>query len=190
MYTTSHIATATPVSPDVVKTINELLHEQARLSTSGDDTRLDRLVARLLDIDESDSLVLEALAGESAELRRTPADFHNALKQVIHELRLFQLFCLSNEGAFHRSICPVAYDERTGMHYPREMENWRANFRAMAPEQQMMAATIIWLYRSGSDSTWLRRVPCTWRAIEALHYMRDAGCLSLWLRLIARYPGW
>ena len=53
----------------------------------------------------------------------------------------------------------------------------------------MMAATIIWLYRSGRDSTWLRRVPCTWRAAEALHYMNEAGCLALWLQLIASYPG-
>lgn len=39
-------------------------------------------------------------------------------------------------------------------------------------------------------STWLRRVPCTWSAAEALHYLRDAGCLPQWQRLVATCPGW
>jgi hypothetical protein len=52
-----------------------------------------------------------------------------------------------------------------------------------------MAATIVWLYQSGPDSTWLRRVPCTWGAVEAIRYMKDAGALARWLRLVALYPG-
>ena len=54
----------------------------------------------------------------------------------------------------------------------------------------MLAATIVWLYQHGADSTWLRRVPCTWSAAEALHYLRDAGCLPQWQRLVATCPGW
>jgi len=38
--------------------------------------------------------------------------------------------------------------------------------------QQMFAASIIWLYRGGKDRVWLRRVPCTWSATEALHALR------------------
>jgi hypothetical protein len=60
----------------------------------------------------------------------------------------------------------------------------------MAPECQMVAATIVWLYRAGSDSIWLRRVPSAWRAVEALRYMRDADVLDLWLNLIVNYTGW
>ncbi len=71
-----------------------------------------------------------------------------------------------------------------------EMARWRADFRAMAPEQQMVAATLIWLYRAGPDSIWLRRVRCAWFAMDALRHLQDADCISLWLRIIATYPGW
>jgi hypothetical protein len=171
--------------------INEALHLQAHISTPSNDTRLDRLVQHLLDLDDDNAMELETLGGVPMALgSRSPASFNNALQQVMRQLQLFKLFCPSQEGEFHRSICPAAYNERTGEHHPEEMARWRAEFRGMAPEQQMMAATIIWLYQSGPDSTWLRRVPCTWRAGEAMQYMRDAGCLSLWLSLVARYPGW
>lgn len=121
---------------------------------------------------------------------RCPEHFYVALQQAIRQLRLFGLFDRTQDGDYHRSICPAAYSERTGEHYPKEMARWRADFRAMFPEQQMMAATIVWMYRAGPDSIWLRRVPCTWKASEALHYMHDTGNLSIWLQLVANYPGW
>ncbi|QBR00188.1 hypothetical protein [Paraburkholderia pallida] len=179
------------VSLDVVETLNKTLHERAHISTAVGETRLDRLVAQLLDLDDEDGQVLQVL-GEAPGTHpgQSSANFHAALQLAIRELKLADLFCTSEGREHHRSICPAAYDERSGTHHPVEMAQWRARYRAMAPEQQMMTATIIWLYQSGRDSTWLRRVPCTWRAIEALHYMRDTGCLSLWVRLIATCPGW
>ncbi|WP_423382467.1 hypothetical protein [Burkholderia sp. LMG 32019] len=174
--------------PDMVLRV---LYARAQISTPRNEVRMDRLVAGSLDLDDHETLLLEALAGGTCvRTMRTPAHFFTVLKQAISELRLSRLFCSSSQGEFHRSICPAAYDERSGEHHPAEMAEWRAAFRAMAPEQQMMAATIVWMYRSGADSIWLRRVPCTWRAQEALRYMRDAGCLAIWIRLIARFPGW
>lgn len=176
---------------DNADVVLRVLYEQARISTPKSEVRLDRLVARSLDLDDREALMLGALAGTArARAMRSPAHFLAALKQAITELRLSRLFCSSGQGEFHRGICPAAYDERSGEHHPAEMAEWRAVFRAMAPEQQMMAATIVWLYRSGTDSIWLRRVPCTWRAQEALRYLHDAGCLATWVRLIATFPGW
>ena len=109
---------------------------------------------------------------------------------MIREQRLHQLFTTAEGGQFHRGIVPAAYDERTGQVIGDEMAEWRAAYRAMAPERQMRAATIVWLYRCGPDSIWLRRVPCAWRATEALCYLKGAGCLSQSLRLLALYPGW
>jgi hypothetical protein len=152
--------------------------------------RLEYLVLALLEIDETEATQLEGLSGSEASFNRYPESFYHTLLLAIRQLRLFKLFVRTPEGDHHRSVCPTAYNERAGEHYPEEKARWRADFRAMNPEQQMMAATIIWLYRSGSDSIWLRRVPCTWKASEALHYMHDAGCLALWLQLISRYPGW
>ncbi|WP_423369809.1 hypothetical protein [Burkholderia sp. LMG 32019] len=174
--------------PDMVLRV---LYARAQISTPRNEVRMDRLVAGSLDLDDHETLLLEELAGGTCvRTMRAPAHFFTVLKQAISELRLSRLFCSSSQGEFHRSICPAAYDERSGEHHPAEMAEWRAAFRAMAPEQQMMAATIVWMYRSGADSIWLRRVPCTWLAQEALRYMGDAGCLTIWIRLIARFPGW
>lgn len=155
-----------------------------------DEIRLEDLVLRLLDLDPEEAAQLESLSDSEGPLARNQEHFYETLQQAIRQLRLFKLFTRTHDGEYHRGVCPAAYNERTGEHYPQEMARWRADFRAMTPEQQMVATTIIWMYRAGPDSIWLRRVPCTWKASEALHYMHDTGCLSVWLQLIARYPGW
>jgi hypothetical protein len=60
----------------------------------------------------------------------------------------------------------------------------------MMDERQMLAASIIWLYRAAKDNVWLRRVPCTWHAGEAIACMKAAGVLGGWARHFALYPGW
>jgi hypothetical protein len=191
METTLHTSGSRVVSLDIVEILNGTLQERANVTTAAGETRLDRLVTQLLDLGEEDAEILQALIDvPGSHAGQSPANFYAALQLAIRQLRLAHLFCTSEGREHHRSICPAAYDERTGTHHPAEMAEWRARYRAMAPERQMMTATIIWLYQSGPDSTWLRRVPCTWRAVEALHYMQDTGCLALWVRLIATYPGW
>jgi hypothetical protein len=56
--------------------------------------------------------------------------------------------------------------------------------------QSAAAASVIWLYRAGKDNVWLRLVPCTWHAGDAIERMRSTGLLSDWARLFALYPGW
>lgn len=132
-----------------------------------------------------------AMAGaEPGRFERSAFAFHAELMRAIRSLGLHRLFCGSVAGDHHRGICPTAHDERTGEIDAQERARWRADFRALAPERQMVAATIVWLYRSGPGTIWLRRVPCTWLAVEALRYMQDAGCVSLRLRLVCACPGW
>lgn len=153
--------------------------------------RLDSLVSRCLSMSETEANVLLLLAADQpAPNAQSPEAFHDTLLDVIRQQKLHVLFSRTERGEFHRGIIPSAYNERTGEVYAQEMARWRADYRDMAPERQMMAATIVWLYQSGPDSTWLRRVPCTWLATEALNYMRDAGCMGAWMRLLATYPGW
>lgn len=152
--------------------------------------RLEDLVLRLLDLDNEEAAQMDSRSDSDSPFERSPERFNETLQQAIRQLRLFKLFARTRDGEHHRSVCPAAYNERTGEHYPEEMARWRADFRTMSPEQQMVATTIVWMYRSGPDSIWLRRVPCTWKASEALHYMHDTGCLAVWLQLVARYPGW
>jgi hypothetical protein len=156
-----------------------------------DNVRLSAVVSKCLDMDLPEARFLFALAGAPyTQTEQSPQAFNKVLHEVIYRYRLQNLFCAGASGEHHRGVTPTGYNEITGDTYADEMARWRADFRAMAPERQMMAATIIWLYQSGPDTTWLRRVPCTWRASEALNYLRDANCLSDWLRLLATYPGW
>ncbi len=154
-------------------------------------TRLSAVVHDLVDKDANESRLLLALADAKPVDEAPSAEaFHMALMHAISLHRLHRLFTHGESGEHHRGVVPGGYSERTGQTFPHEMAAWRADFRAMAPAQQMLAATIVWLYQSGPDSTWLRRVPCTWPASEAIQYMRDAGCIRDWLRLVALCPGW
>ncbi|WP_201313090.1 hypothetical protein [Dyella sp. EPa41] len=153
--------------------------------------RLEDLVLQLLDMDEHEAAAVAALKGEPSVLfRRDPEHFLDILLQVIRHYRLSPLFSRDPECEHHRSVHPAAYHRRAGEPYPADMAQWRSDFRAMNPEQQMFSATLIWMYQAGPDSTWLRRVPCTWRASEALQYLSDAGCLARWLMLMAHYVPW
>lgn len=153
--------------------------------------RLDQLVGHCLDMTHPEAVFLANLRGvPPRKPQRTPEGFFGSLRRAISACGLWPLFTVAEGAQWHRSVIPAAYNERTGEINPAEMAEWRAAFRAMAPERQMLAATIIWLYRAGTDSIWLRRVPSSWRAAEALRYMRDANVLNLWLDLIVNYPGW
>ncbi|WP_338801909.1 hypothetical protein V9L13_06445 [Pseudomonas sp. RSB 5.4] len=173
-----------------VKAVKQDSLSPAATSSRLDEMRLEHLVLWLLDLDLEEAAQIDALSNSVYPFERSPERFHEALQQTIRQLKLFNLFAKTGDGEYHRSVYPSAYNACTGENYPEEMARWRADFRAMSPEQQMVVTTIVWMYRSGPDSIWLRRVPCTWKASEALHYMHDAGCLSLWLQLVARYPGW
>lgn len=174
-----------------VATIFSISQFPNEIGSRFDHIRLSAVVYQCLDMDLSEAKLLFALAGESpAQTEQSPQAFNKVLQEVLYRYRLQNLFCAGQSGEHHRGITPTGYNELTGDIYAEEMAKWRADFRAMAPERQMMAATIIWLYQSGPDNTWLRRVPCTWRASEALNYLQDADCLRDWLRLLATYPGW
>ena len=195
-----HAVRTQPVRVDLIGDANPLsdlalivraLHPSPADTRKGGSRRLGELVCSGLAMSHDEAAAAWAMAGaEPSRFERGAFAFHAELMHAIRSLGLHRLFCGSSAGDHHRGICPAAYDERTGEIHAQEMAQWRADFRALAPERQMVAATIVWLYRSGPDTTWLRRVPCTWLAVEALRYMQDAGCVSLWLRLVCTCPGW
>jgi hypothetical protein len=134
-------------------------------------------------------LVIRCLALDD-DAARSASEFCHQLRATIATFRLGLLFAWDGEGEHHRTMIPRGYHRETGAIIEAEMMQWRADYRSLAPERQMLAATVVWLYQQGADSTWLRRVPCTWGAAEALHYLRDAGCLPQWQRLVTTCPGW
>jgi hypothetical protein len=101
--------------------------------------------------------------------------FDHHLRHIIKRYGLATLFSDDGPGPRHHAIRPAGYDFHSDAVIPIAMEQWRADYRAMAAHRQMLAASIIWLYRGGKDSCWLRRVPCTWRAADGLHALRSGG---------------
>ena len=155
------------------------------------DYRLTRLVLTRFDMDDVDATAFidltEATAPRSV-LGGTP--FNDHLRTSIDHFGLTDLFCDEGPGRHHQAIRPTGYDYYVEAVDAAAMEKWRADYRAMSSAQQMFAATIIWLYRGGKDNRWLRRVPSTWHAVDAIDEMRGRDALADWGCLISLYPGW
>jgi hypothetical protein len=155
------------------------------------DYRLTRLVLSRFDMDDVEASVFidltEATAPETA-LGGTP--FNDHLRTSIDRFALTDLFCDDGPGRHHQAIRPTGYNYYVDAVDADAMEKWRADYRAMSSARQMFAATIIWLYRGGKDNRWLRRVPCTWHAVDAVGETRRSDMLADWGILVALYPGW
>jgi hypothetical protein len=151
--------------------------------------RLSMLVLLRLDLDVRD---VEALMHSGVKAFGATGDrvFDACLRGVIADFGLELLFVNDGPGLHHQAMRPRGYDFAAGDVDPAGMEKWRADYRAMAPAQQMTAATILWLYRGKRDFRWLRRVPCDWNAADAVDELERAGALQRWGALVALYPGW
>jgi hypothetical protein len=177
---------------DAVRTLLSLaLSDPRKARDRFPDYRLTRLVLTRFDMDDVEASVFidltEATAPETV-LGGTP--FNDHLRTSIDRFALTDLFCDDGPGRHHQAIRPTGHDYYVDAVDAAAMEKWRANYRAMSPAQQMFAATIIWLYRGGKDNRWLRRVPCTWHAVDAVGEMQRSDILADWGILVSLYPGW
>lgn len=154
--------------------------------------RLTRLVGARLELDDADIVHLSNILG--VDLLRPvagmPRPFDHQLRHTIDRFDLGALFTDDGYGPYHHAIRPAGYDFHRDEVNPAGMEQWRANYRAMPDVRQMIAASILWLYRAGKDNVWLRRVPCTWHAADAIVALNAGNALDDWARLYVLYPGW
>lgn len=134
---------------------------------------------------------LTRLVGARLELPVAGASkpFDHHLRHVIALYELGALFRDDGHAPYHHAMGPTGYDYHRDEVNPHGMERWRADYRAMPDVRQMMAASLLWLYRAGKDNVWLRRVPCIWHAAEAIACLRANGAYEDWARLYALYPG-
>jgi hypothetical protein len=156
------------------------------------DLRLTEIVVARFDMDVVEASCFLEFCGATAVSSPHHADaaFHEQLRRTLDRYELGGLFVDDGPGRHHHAVRPRGYDYSVDALDPKDMETWRSDYRNMHPTQQILAASIIWLYRGGKDHVWLRRVPCTWRATEALHVLRVNRALSDWGRLIFLFPGW
>jgi hypothetical protein len=110
------------------------------------------------------------------------------LLDVIARYELNPLFTRVPDRAVNGiDVRPRGIDWRTEQVDAEEMLEWR-RYKALLPVRQMMAVTIITLYRGELDKTWLARLPSTWHAADAVAALLEAGALRDWGRLVALYP--
>ena len=178
--------------PEPLRVIALALQSTARAKRQFPDYRLTRLIGARLELDDTDIAQLAIMFGGSLlqSVRATPRPFDHHLRFVIDHYELEALFRDDGHAPYHHAIRPTGYDFHRDQVIPTGMEQWRADYRSMPDDRQMMAASIIWFYRAGKDNVWLRRVPCTWHAADALACMKHASTLEDWVRLFALYPGW
>jgi hypothetical protein len=166
--------------------------DSARAKEKFPDYRLTQLVLARLDMTDSEATVfadfIDAMPLGPNFFGLAP--FYDHLRASIERFGLGALFGNDGPGKYHHTIRPCGYDYHADAVDPAGMERWRAGYRAMTSAQQMFAASIIWLYRGKKDNCWLRRVPCTWHAADAIDEMRRQDMLADWARLVLLYPGW
>lgn len=154
------------------------------------DGRLSKLVALRFDMDDDEARRFALACGNAAATTARHASFDRHLRRAILQYRLTNLFQDIGSGRHHQAIKPTGYDHIEDVVIPDAMAQWRATYRALPETHQMMAATIIWLYRGGPDTVWLRRVAVAWPAAYAIGVLREDGALADWGLLVALYPGW
>lgn len=162
----------------------------ANLSQWRLDGRLSNLVAQRFDMDDDEALRFAlACGGDPAALTgHEPFDCH--LRTVIRRYGLTSLFHDNGQYPHHHAIKPTGYDHDEDAVISEAMAQWRATYRALPEAHQMIVATIIWLYRAGPDTVWLRRVAVAWPAADAIVLLCATGVLPDWGLLVSLYPGW
>jgi hypothetical protein len=154
------------------------------------DGRLSNLVAQRFDMDNDEALRFALACGGDLDATMGHEPFDRHLRTMILRYGLTSLFHDNGQSPHHHAIKPTGYDYDADAVIPEAMAQWRATYRALPEVHQIIAATIIWLYRGGPDTVWLRRVAVAWPAAEAIALLRSTGALPDWGLLVSLYPGW
>jgi hypothetical protein len=157
--------------------------------------RLVDLVAKRPAMDDREARALADVCNAKVEMRFTGSALAPAFNvQLLHVIDRYQLGAFftrdANRAINGIDVRPLGFDPRSGQVDPVAMAAWRRAYKALPAPEQMMVATIIWLYRGGPDKTWLNRLPCKWYATDAVLALGFAGMGPDWGKLVALYPGW
>jgi hypothetical protein len=153
------------------------------------------LVQKAHQLDLPEKAALAALCG-AHETRRwhDPAAFGQQVWQVVDKYDLHPFFTRIEvpygSGGEHYYLRPRGIDERTSDPIDAEIQEWRSAYRTASPLRQLMAATVLQLYKQGEDKHWMVRVKKDWHASEGIGILRAEGALEDWGRLYALYSGW
>lgn len=151
------------------------------------------LVAKRPSMDETEAQALAAICGAEATppfwSNRPPFRAH--LLDVIARYDLGAFFVPDEEKGDRQLVRPAGFNYGGDWDAnPADLAKWRADYRKLPPERQLMVATIVRLYNSNETHWVVGRVPKNWHAAEGISILHGAGALADWARLVALYPGW
>jgi len=153
--------------------------------------RLVDVVAKVPVMDGREIRALATVCGAKIDSSSRAPAFAAHLLDVIARYELDAFFTRVPDRAVNGiDVRPRGIDWRTEQVDAQAMAEWRRAYKTLVPARQMLVATIITLYRSEPDKTWLVRLPSTWHAADAIAALLEAGALRDWGRLVALYPGW
>lgn len=146
-------------------------------------------------MDTAECGALAALCGvKEARPWHDPVAFGEQVLAMIDRYDLHAFFERTDRafgtGGAHYTVRPRGIDWNTSEPIPEEIKQWRSAYRAATPLRQLMAATVLQLYKQGEDKHWMVRVKKDWHASEAIEILRAEGALADWGRLYALYSGW
>jgi len=145
-------------------------------------------------MDRREAAALAAVCGERIPSEPDPdaRDFAAHLLDVI-DRRGFHAFYgryPEHPACYGIDVRPHGIDWQTHDTDDVGIRAWRKAYKELEAADQIMIATITWLYIGRRENAWLWRVPYRWHAADAIHILKEAGLLGDWAKLVALYQGW
>jgi hypothetical protein len=143
-------------------------------------------------MDRCEAAALAAVCGENIPSEPHPRDFVTHLDSVIARYRMLAFYgrYSAHPACFGIDVRPHGIDWETHEAKEEGLHAWREAYRKLRSSEQMMVATIMWLYVGRHDCGWLRHLPHRWHAAEAINTLKASGSLGDWAKLVALYQGW
>ena len=151
------------------------------------------IAAKRPSMDETEAQALAAICGAQATppfwSNRPPFRAH--LFDMIDRYDLEAFFVPDEEKGDRQLVRPGGFNYGGDWEANKAaLTKWRADYRKLSPERQLMVAAIVRLYNSNEEHWLVGRVPKNWHAAEGITILQSAGALADWARLVALYPGW
>lgn len=155
--------------------------------------RLSEVVLKRPSMDMVTATAFARSCGETITGRLNPEEFVEHLLSIVDRYREYPLFRRVPDvpAMWGIDVRPLGvYWETDWATNEAELHSWRSAYCSLKMEDQILIATILWLYSGEIENFWLANLPNDWPAVDAICLIEAAGLLKAWSKLVASYPGW